>query len=209
VFLLLTACTEVDDGRHGENAAASCDRTDTDVALDESTPLGFAAADVLAWLEADHATTLTLSGSDTDRNLVVAVTSDGTATWVDLEDAPSSGGIEPAIAAVCEDSLELGATVSFVTDDGSFAESWPLALAVARVDAATARLELDPGDIAGTFTPEAELVDGCDTATLAVDLAFDQAGGVSGSLAVRCARTDGDTASMSQDVVATWGDEGE
>jgi hypothetical protein len=206
MLLFALACiTTQNDDLVGE-ASAGCDRSESSLALDEVSAAGFAPADVLAWLEGEHAAPIALAGESATRDLSVTVSSDGTATWVDLEPAESSGGIEPALAAWCEDGMELGATVAFATSTGDFDESWPVALSVSQVAATSASVERELSGLSGTYTVPAGSADGCDTASLSFEMSFSELGGASGELALLCEATDGETASMSRDVLATWGE---
>ncbi len=206
----ILACTiDADDTGNkdgADEAAASCDRTETSLSLDEVTPLGFSAAEVWAWLEGTHVTSFSLVEDEVERDVTIAVASLGTATWVDLEPAESSGGIEPAIEAECNDSMEIDAGVGFDVSDGSFAESWTLALAVDQVAAAGGRVEVALDGLTGSYTVPEGMTEGCDTSNFVFELSFSSGGGPSGELMLWCEGSDGDVAWASQDQLGTWGE---
>ncbi|MBM4369761.1 MAG: hypothetical protein FJ102_26360 [Deltaproteobacteria bacterium] len=207
---LILACNlDADDTGNkdgADEAASSCDRVETSLPLDEVTPLGFAAAEVWAWLEGTHSTSFSLVEDESERDVAITVDSLGTATWVDLEPAESSGGIEPAIDEVCADSLEIDGTIDFVVSDGTFDEEWTVALSVDQVAAASARLEVALDGLSGSYTVPGGMTDGCDTSNFVFEMGFSQGGGPSGELMLWCEGSDGDVAWAGQDLLGSWGE---
>lgn len=202
MILLLLGCG---DGTKDETDGPSCDRTETALTIDESTPLGFSAGELLTWLEGTDVVPFTLAGDSADRDVEIVVASDGVYTWVDQEEAPSTGGgMEPAIGVVCEDSVEVGATVGFTTSTGEFAESWAVTLAASASGAARATVDVELDEVEGSYAPEASAIEGCDETGLSFTLAFAEVAGPNGEVYLLCEATDGDTASMSQDLVGSW-----
>lgn len=205
--LLLLACTETDGTNpKGTEAAASCDRAESAITLEDAADLGFAPADVLTWLEATHTTSFSLVADDAERDVNVVVTSDGSATFVDLQPAASSGGVEPAMEAMCTDHIELGAAVNFVTNDGLFDEAWTLQLTSEQAAAADGTVDLGLDELGGSYVVPGEMTEGCDTTSLSFSLYFSKEGGPSGELDLVCESVDGDTASVGMDVLAGWGE---
>ncbi len=202
MILFLIACME--DPKE-DLAGASCDRTESHVDRDEATPLGFTPAELVAWLEGSDVVPLTLTGQSAQPDLEIVVDPTGIFTWVDLEPAPSSGGMEPAIAAVCEDGLEAGVIVEFNTAGGEFAEQWDVTLLAGAVDAAAGSVEVELDALEGDYAPAADAIEGCDDTALSFTLGFAESTGPSGEIGLSCEATDGDTVSMSRDVVGTWG----
>ncbi len=207
---LIFACsTGADDtGKQDgtDEAASSCDRTETSLSLDEVTPLGFSAAEVWAWLEGTHTTSFSLVEDEVERDLAITVDAVGTATWVDLEPAESTGGIEPAMEAWCPDTLEIDAVVDFEVSDGSFAEQWTLALSVDQVEAASARLEVALDGLSGAYTVPEGMTEDCDTSNFVFEQSYSSGGGPSGELMLWCEGTDGDVAWAGQDQLGVWGE---
>lgn len=202
--LLLFAACDTD----AEGAYAACDATRTDLALDETSALGFSAAEVLLWLEAAHTATLVLDGESVGSELTVTVTSAGTANFVDQEEAADdgSGAETPAIAAVCDDYLELDVGIDFATADGAFAEHWDVVLPVEQVAAAQVSIPLEVGAFVGSYTEPAAQVAECDTSRVQVDLYFSEGGGISGDVWLVCEKTTEDTVSEGLVPLGSWGD---
>lgn len=202
ILLLLACIDETTDEMNGP----SCDRTETALTIDESTPLGFTPGEVLAWLEGTDVVSFILADNWLTSEVEVEVASDGVYTWVDQEEAPSlGGGMEPAIGVVCEDSVEVGATVGFITSRGEFAESWAVTLSASASGAARATVDVELNEVEGSYAPEASAIEGCDDTGLSFTLAFAEVAGPNGEVYLLCEATDGDTASMSQDLVGSWG----
>lgn len=201
LFALLAACSDV------EGLYAACDREATDLELDAATDLGFTAGDVLAWLEAAHTSSLVLADESTGRDLTVTVTSAGAARWVDQSEAESSDtGAQPAIAAVCDDFVELDVVVDFATADGAFAETWEVTLPVEQVAGTQVSVTLENDGFAGTYVVPQAMIDACDTSHVQVDLYFSEGGGTSGSIWLACEVATEDTVSEGLEPLASWGE---
>lgn len=202
LFAVLAACTQELDALY-----AACDQDVTDLERDAATDLGFSAADVLAWLEAEHTSSLSLDGESTGTDLTITVASAGTARFVDQREADlgDTGEADPAIASVCTDYLELDLQIGFATADGAFAESWEVALPVEQVAGGQVSLSLANDAFAGTYTVPEAMVAACDSSHVQVDLFFSQDGGTSGDVWLACEKTDGDTVSEGIEPLAHWG----
>lgn len=131
LLILLFACLPTD---LKEATGPTCVDSATDVALDEVTPLGFAAQDVLPFASGLHATAFTYAdGTVTGASL--EVTPGATARFVDSEaDYGEDTGAQPAIAIECPDRVEIDATEAFTTEDGALAESWTFPLSATSVE---------------------------------------------------------------------------
>lgn len=124
LLIALTACL-LDENK--EASGPTCVDTPTDVAMDEVTPLGFAAADVLPLAEGTHGAEFTYADDGATVTTIV-VTPGGTARYVDsVADYPDTGAV-PAIDVLCESRVEIDATETFVTGDGAFDEAWDYVL---------------------------------------------------------------------------------
>lgn len=125
MFILLTGCLL--DEKNKEADGPSCVDTPTDVAMDEVTPLGFAAADVVPFAEGTHGVDFTYA-DDGSTITTIVVTPGGSARYVDsVADYPDTGAV-PAIDILCESRVEIDATETFVTSDGAFDEAWDYVL---------------------------------------------------------------------------------
>lgn len=202
LYALLTACSPGVEG-----VTAACDRDATDLELDATTDLGFSAAEVLAWLEAAHTSSLVLADESTGRDLTVTVTATGAARWVDQSEAESSDtGAQPAIAAVCDDFVELDAVVEFATADGAFAESWEVTLPVEQVAGTQVTVPFENDAFAGSYSVPQAMIDACDSSHVQVDLYFSEGGGTSGSIWLACEVATEDTVSEGLEPLASWGE---
>lgn len=121
----------------------------TPIGLDEPTPLGITAADVLALANGEHQGQLTWDkGGST--GLTVSVTADAaSARYVELDWQSDGSGAEPAMA--CGSVIEIDAAVGFATADGAFAESWATKLTAFEPSVVVAAASADPADIAGSY----------------------------------------------------------
>ncbi len=160
--LLLLGCHTVTPGiekptDYGSNkdddtgSGGGCTSTSTVVDGTVVTSLGFSAADLIAqvggvtsqplsWLAAEEDTLLTLD---------VAWTT-GEVRFVDQE-SDGTGLGDTGGSNACGDWLEVDVNVGFSTDDGVFAESWPLTLQASGVDRSSFTQDLDAVTLTGTF----------------------------------------------------------
>ncbi|MEZ4235662.1 MAG: hypothetical protein R3F59_05770 [Myxococcota bacterium] len=152
----LTGCFGPEPGDGGQigdeaNEGAHCEVSEsTPLALDEASPGGFSAQEVLDGLEGVHEATLTYADGTTAA-LTVTVTATGDAAWEvqELVDEGTGGGMEPAISMTCPDVLSIGVTVGFATDDGVFAEQFDVDLQASGAGQASVYVPLE--GLAGTF----------------------------------------------------------
>ena len=147
----LTAC---DDEKSGTADGLSCEESRAEVALDEVTALGFSAAEVAAYAEGEHVETLAWTRDGSTTGLTITVTLSGeTANYVDSEPADTEGdtGAMPVEYDMCADYLEIPVTVSVITEDGAFNESWSTTLQAAAAASASLYHEFDPLAMTGTY----------------------------------------------------------
>ena len=207
LLILLVACDFKNDG---DLEMPSCEDTSTDVAMDEVTPLGFAAEEVVPFADGDHAISFTWDqGADVDGLIGVAL-SGGSARYVDSEAVYPEGEETPAIGIECPDRVEIDAALTLSTSDGGLAEAWNVTLYA--VDALAMAFSVQIPDAA--FTGSYVLADHVDTAdsdelTASASGRFDATGAtgeVMGQASGQDECADGDECSAwaTQVPVGTW-----
>lgn len=203
IVLALAACAE----QQATSEAASCEDTPTALALDEASPLGFSPQDVVDVALGTFMAPLAWEGGGTTE-LTLDVHSAGTARFVTSDAVYPDSGIEPAI--LCEDRVEVDATVSFTTADGAFDETWPVVLRSTDGAVASFHVEPDPEDLGGTYdVTQAIEEESWDDVKLWVDATIDAAGShgtVTGQVSGTDPDCEGDdcTAWASQLDLAAW-----
>lgn len=155
---IFSACVPVDDpwggGQSGEEAVTCSDVESVPLGDDEVSELGFGKAEIAALAEGEHARTLVYAdGSSAALTMTVAL---GDARWLDMEYVSDGSGIEPAME--CANQVEVDATITFVTDDGAFMETWETSLLASQSDSASFSVSLDLDALGGDFvyTPDAD-----------------------------------------------------
>lgn len=203
---LLSACPVDNKGETGPY----CEDTKTDIALDEVTPIGITAADVIADAAAEETAVFTYV-DDATTDLTLGFVAGTGARFVDSEAVyPETDGPQPAIAVICDDRIEVDGTFSFATADGAFAESFSSVLnATAERTYISQALDLD--GLAGTFdlVPFVDAED-YDALEAWIDVVFTDgvsAGAVNGQASGEdeCADADECTAWATNVEVGTWG----
>ena len=130
--------------------------SETELTLDDPSEGGFNAAGVLLVLEGQANLILEYPDELTD-GLEVTITYNGGAIfWRERE---SSGAVTADLAADCFDALEIEVDLGFTSDDGNFAESWPVTLRARERELAFWRTTVDAEDLAGAWTPEVSGID--------------------------------------------------
>jgi len=163
-----------------EVSGPHCEDTPTVVALDEVTPLGFAASELAAWAEGTHAETFVYAeGGSTP--LTLAVTVGPEARYVTSVAVYPDDGTQPAIGVECFDRVEVDLSVSLETDDGAFDEGFDTTLQSMDGLSAEWFATLDPGALGGSYDLDDPEVDWSER-KLFVQASFD-AEGSSGSIA--------------------------
>jgi len=137
---------------HGDLDGPYCEDTRTDVAIGDASALGFSGADLVALAISPSPWSDTLTwheGGETGFTLTLA--GGTTARHVESAAVYPDGGMALDIAIECFDRIEVDADATFVSDDGSFDEAWPVVLE--STDGLTTRFAktLDPFALGGTF----------------------------------------------------------
>ncbi|MDP2314122.1 MAG: hypothetical protein Q8P41_14565 [Pseudomonadota bacterium] len=145
LLTVLVACSY--ETRNGLDRV-QCAETVSVLGIADETPLGTSAEAVLAEIGGPVTTPLTWSRLATTTNLTLEARWDGgEVRFVDQE--PVEAGTEEG----CGQWLEVDVTLDVATDDGSFAESWPLTLQVVQAGSASWQQDLDAVSLVGTFDP--------------------------------------------------------
>ena len=159
IVLLVVACTggsDPDDptgtnDKTGLSEGPSCEATETEVALDEVTALGFAAQAIVDLADGEHLSTMVWQ-DDSSTGVTVTATLGGRVLFVDEEAVyPTGSGEAPAIGVVCEDHVAIEGTLRVVTADGLLDETMDVTFQSwdgSRVDAGGA---LDPDELNGSL----------------------------------------------------------
>lgn len=146
-WMLLSAC---DPNKDGLDEGPSCEETPSEVALDEVTPLGFAASSVLARLPATETVPLIwATGEQTELSL--AFRPADVAQYIDSEAVYPEGGTVPAIGIICDDYVQVAVQFDLATVDGAFDETFDGKLRASSEDGGEIRQELDLEGLTGTF----------------------------------------------------------
>lgn len=196
-----TACSR--DG--SEANFDSCDETRTTLTRDEVSSLGFSAGQLLdSMSNALEVPFLWTSGSQTTLHLQVAY-SDGIINFVDAEPKPSEEGTyTDGAAAICDDYVEVGVTLSFKTDDGAFDESFDLKLQSFDGLSATFGVDLLPDSLNGSYELTIENPEQYDEVTAYLNGSISGTSSA-GKLYEQGSKVDGETASATAYDAATWG----
>lgn len=151
-LLALAACKEETPLPGGESDAPYCADVATDITLDEVTPLGMSAADVLAGIPASEQASFEYANGDTPSALDVAFTAGTGLRFVESEAVYPEGenGEVLDLAIVCEDRIEIDGVLELATGDGVFAESLDVIL-TASAEGVGIFESLDAEDMGGTF----------------------------------------------------------
>lgn len=205
------ACGDKDDDTGGnEYWSPHCDVTETALAFDEVSPLGFSAAELATGIGSALSADLSWSaGGSTPLSLGLAWASD--AVFVDLEEAPVPDGVTdvPAIGVICDDYLEVGATLSLDSDDGLLAESLSIDLQALQVDAATFSADVVEGDFSDPAIFDPFDVKDATSQGPRLSGSFFAGGGSDGVIGWFSEGSDGEVAWASIDTVASWSSDDE
>lgn len=140
--LLASACGSASGGQTGSESAECVVVESVPIPVDESSPLGFSAKDILAYSEGDFADTMHWSDGSASPLTMSVVRNSDVATFAHSE---YSGSGEMA----CIEVLTVAATIQASTEDGRLGEVWHGDLASSATGSASFVLELT--DIAGTL----------------------------------------------------------
>lgn len=128
LLILLVACSH---HTSADQKLGECVDSPSPVALDETTDLGFAAADVLAYAQGDHTILFSWGGTGESDGTLTVTPSDDSADFV--SSVPAEGGDD----ASCADRIDIPVTIGFTLDGGYFDETWDTALSAFVADQAT------------------------------------------------------------------------
>lgn len=213
LIILSAACG--DEKNNGDTAEGPhCEDSATVVAVDEVTELGFAATDLLALAEGTWADTFTWDRDASTSGLELTLGwTDGEARFVDSVEVYPDDGEQPAIGLICEDRVEVDVQIGFVTDDGSFDESWTGPLTGKAADLAELYRALDPDALGGTYDMDADITEPTwDQRSLWIQGTFDEAGSTGRVLGQVSGEEEcqGNTCSAwaAEVSVGSWGSEG-
>lgn len=176
---LALGCSDVTDTGNphkdngGETGGGDCESTPTPVELDETSSLGFSAADVIALAGGTHTETLAWlenesvesSGGD-PTEVEVRIEFSESARFVDREpkqggdDSLGEGGPDIAYESNCHDRLELEATLTLRTADGALDETVPVTVWAETERLAHATFSLDADELAGSLEVSVEALPG-------------------------------------------------
>ncbi len=197
-------------GRAGMGPGSPCEAAISDLTPDQSTPLGFSAAEAqkrvtgafqgtLSWTAGAIATFADAPAEPTTA-MTVEITATGALRLVD-ERGPSGA---PNDRLACGPRrLELGATVRISTADGSFAGMWALTLRIESREVAGFSLALAPADLVGTFRAKPRDMKGF-AFKLKLDGDFTGAGELSGIMGFSAERMTGNQGEGFAGPIATF-----
>lgn len=204
-LLALSACAPKDGGQVGEETVV-CKPVETQsLAVDQDSPLGFSAMDILDFADGSHTETLRWADG-TETELTTSFSFENTANfhvreWVDDS---MGGGPEPALdMADCPDIVEMSMTVSMSTADGELNESWLIDLQAASVDSATFYQDLSTAEgtiMIDRFAPTGDH----DSYRAFLDLTIN-ATGITGTISGQAEGSDGETAFAQNYDIASFG----
>ncbi len=207
LLLALSACSSgaVDSASPPEEASApSCEDSPSTIASDAPTDLGVSGQDLLERAGALTETELYWVDTAATTALSIALSYGGETRWVDSTELPCSDPEGcPAIAASCEDRLEVDVTIGFQTADGAFDELWSATLSSADGRAATFGLAIDPDSLGGDWSPAALDPDQYEDFSISAAGRFDE-GGPSGSIRAQGSGSDGEVSWAESIDIARW-----
>ena len=209
----LTACSpeSVDDtsgiggGQFGEEAGAHCViDTETELANDETSPMGFTPQEMFDVIEVNETATLVWNGLDNTEYTLAVVTS-GAATYTTLVIESTGTGSQPAIepALGCDSYVAIDATVTLSTADGLLNETWTGEIRRGSISGASFTGDLD--SMVGTLDLWAFVDDPTTYYDIRgwVDITFDELGS-HGTVRGQASGEDGDVAFASNVDVGSW-----
>jgi hypothetical protein len=211
----LLACGAKETGHTATSAMPYCEETEDALGWDDASPGGGSTpAEALAVAEGTRAVPLTWS-SGGSTGLALTVTRDGSPSWVtSVAVYPDTGGPSPSIGVICEDHLAMPVQVGFVTDDGAFAESWPVVMTwpdPVGAEGVDFYVSSPPESLVGAWRPDDTSVPDLstyDTVTMAFEGRWISSGAF-GTVAVLGEKTGPTTASQTAVEVARWELDGE
>lgn len=195
---------------------APCIEVNTPLALDEPSPGGFSAEQLLADKLGPRASTLTFAEepttlSDAWKGEVLPFTIEliymgGPIEWIDSEVNPEYEDLDDGPGVECEDRLNVGVQVVFFTEQGEFDEDRPAVLEALTVERATTSVELFDPPPMGSFDVAA-LYGDPEWVSVDLDLAATWEGALAGGSLFSEVLVGGEGGFIGAGTVAWWGDE--
>lgn len=201
-LLTTTACTPDDT----EETLSGCqDIGSTPLALDETSTLGFQAADLLNAVEKSYTDTLAWSDGSTTGVTLTVTYEDGAISLVDSEyqSAEGEGTLETADMMVCSDRMDIAVMVSLKTDDGAFDESWALTLSSTNGTEGLLVDELDLEALKGSYQIRALDAANFDEVTAFLNVVV-TAEGSRGEINEQGSKVEGETAMAENAMAGSW-----
>lgn len=136
----------------GVHGGETCQEEEEPIGLDDASPLGFSAAEVIAAVSGERTAQLTWAkGGSTTATLSVGAPVAARFVESTVATGTPPNGQEPAIAVVCSDYLEIDVPLSFSTEDGAFAETFSLTLRATQADTAAFYHSIDLSALEGSY----------------------------------------------------------
>jgi hypothetical protein len=203
-MLLVTLALGCAGGQTGEETNLACHETETPLAADEDSMLGFGAADVLAAASASRAALEWLAtdpahGPESGTSeLSVSLEALGTARFV------SSRTPDGREAYPCADRVEVDVAVTLSTSGGALAESFEDELHASESTSVQLSHVFEDGDVDGTLSFDAASLAGRTVERITFDANFSDAA-LSGVLSAGIEQVSGETASFQDLSIACFG----
>ena len=200
-----------------------CDATETDLAWDEESPLGFSAEQAMDTLSGpwSAAATTLVSPSTT---LLAQVQSTGEARFVDLEPAEAPEGAAVAdLYVICDDYLAVEIELAIATGDDQLDDLWALDLQVpdpagelpVEVDETTGiptqasfALEMEVAELGGEVDLTGYDVDEADASSIYSFGHVGADGATDGSVELLREYNDAESSTQTSDELVQWGEGG-
>ncbi|MDD9933224.1 MAG: hypothetical protein OXT09_06460 [Myxococcales bacterium] len=171
-----------DEGRvtGGEFGGEGCEDDAQVVAVDEVTPLGFSAAQILAFVEGAHEETLvwhagqgvTVEPESGEQALSIEVErGDGEIRYVDSSPDPNGATLGGEIGVACRSRLEIDVLLRLRSAGGALDERFEATLVARSEQLASVRLRPDPSELGGALRITSQL-EGYVLAQLDLDIDF-------------------------------------
>lgn len=178
--LLLAAACEPEPTSGGQIGgervdAQGCAVEETELELEEASPLGFSGADVLGELAGDYASTLAWAKGGSVPIELSVVHEGGKVRFLarSVPESPPDGGPAPVTAEECPSVLELGMVLGIRTEDGAFDESVPATLFATAAASGKLHASMDPASLRGSYEVTEIDASQYDRFTLLVDATLD------------------------------------
>lgn len=144
LFVMLAAC-----GRRDGLEVPTCEGTPVAIALDEVTPIGVTAAEVIARIPTHQDADFTYADT-TSTTIALDFTVGTSATFTDLEAVYPEGNTTD-IGILCDDVITVPVALAFATADGVFDEALSREVNATEEDPGSLRSELELDALGGTF----------------------------------------------------------